>query len=57
MVFVDERELPYTVTEKVKLADARRIAAQRIAAEDADWGAYLGEAYPDLVATPVASPP
>ena len=57
VVFVDERELPHTVTEKVKLDDARRIAAQRIAAEDADWGAYLGEAYPDLVATPVASPP
>ena len=41
VVFVDERELSYTATEKVKLADARRVAAQHIAAEDPDWAAHL----------------
>jgi acyl-CoA synthetase (AMP-forming)/AMP-acid ligase II len=55
VVFVDEHELPHTATEKVKLADAQRIAAQRIAAEDAEWGAYLGQAHPHLVAAMVAS--
>ena len=28
MIFVDEHELPYTASEKVKLADAQRLAAQ-----------------------------
>jgi fatty-acyl-CoA synthase len=56
VVFVDERELPYTATEKVKLADARRVAAQRIAAEDAEWAAYLGRAHPELISPSVAAP-
>ena len=37
VVFVDEHELSYTATEKVKLADARRVAARHIAADDPEW--------------------
>ena len=59
VMFVDERELAYTVTREGEarptLDGSRR--RRRVAAADTEWGAYLGEAYPDLVATPVASPP
>jgi acyl-CoA synthetase (AMP-forming)/AMP-acid ligase II len=49
VVFVDEHELPYTASEKVKLGDAQPVAARHIAADDAEWGAYLREAHPDLL--------
>ena len=55
VVFVDEHELPYTATEKVKLADARRIAAQHIAAEDPEWAAHLRDAHADLLAEPAGA--
>ena len=49
VVFVEEHELPYTASEKVKLADARRIAARHIAADDPEWGTYLAESHGDLL--------
>ncbi len=54
VVFVDESELTYTATEKVKLAEARRIAARSIASSDADteWGQYLRDEHRELVAEP-----
>ena len=55
VVFVDEHELSYTATEKVKLADARRIAAQHIAADDPDWAAHLRAAHADLLAEPAGT--
>ena len=55
VVFVDERELSYTATEKVKLDDACRVAAQHIAAEEPEWGAYLQDAHADLLAEPTGA--
>jgi fatty-acyl-CoA synthase len=52
VVFIDDGELSYTASEKVKLADARRMAARHIAAEDTDWAAHLRGAHPDLLAEP-----
>ena len=51
VVFVDEDELPYTASEKVKLGDAQRVAARHIAADDPEWGATSGE-HPDLLDPP-----
>jgi cytochrome P450/acyl-CoA synthetase (AMP-forming)/AMP-acid ligase II len=49
VVFCDENELLYTATEKVKPADARRLAARRIAAGQDDWAAYLRGEHAELV--------
>ncbi len=49
VVFVDENELPYTASEKVKLGDAQRVAARHLAADDPDWGEYLRAEHPDLL--------
>lgn len=56
VIFFEEDELPYTANEKVKLGEAKRLAAQRIAAEDADWGAHLRDAHPDLLSAPATAP-
>jgi fatty-acyl-CoA synthase len=55
VVFVDGRELSYTATEKVKFADARRIAARHIAADDPDWAEHLRAAHADLLAEPAGT--
>lgn len=55
VVFVDEHELSYTATEKVKLADARRIAARHIAAEDPEWAEHLRAAHADVLAEPAGT--
>ena len=55
VVFVGEDELSYTATEKVKFADARRVAAQYIAAEDSDWARHLRGAHADLLAEPTGA--
>ena len=52
VVFVDEDELAYTASEKVKLGDAQRVAARHVAADDPDWGAHLRAAHPDLLDPP-----
>jgi len=52
VVFVDEDELAYTASEKVKLGDAQRVAARHVAADDPDWGAHLRAAHPDLLDLP-----
>jgi fatty-acyl-CoA synthase len=52
VVFVEEHELAYTASEKVKLADAQRIAARRIADQDPEWDEYLRKAHPELLAAP-----
>ena len=52
VVFVDEDELAYTASEKVKLGDAQRVAARHVAADDPDWGAYLRAEHPDLLDPP-----
>ncbi|HEY6531880.1 MAG TPA: hypothetical protein VIY72_06230, partial [Acidimicrobiales bacterium] len=52
VVFVDEDELAYTASEKVKLGDAQRVAARHVAADDPDWGAHLRAAHPELLDTP-----
>jgi fatty-acyl-CoA synthase len=49
VVFVDEHELPYTASEKVRPADAQRVAARRIAAADDEWAAHLREVHPELL--------
>jgi len=55
VVFVDEHDLPHTATEKVKVADACRIAAQRIAAVDPEWAAHLHDAHAHLLAEPAGA--
>jgi fatty-acyl-CoA synthase len=57
VVFVTEHQLPHTATEKVKLADARRFAAQHVVLDDPDWAAYLHEAHADLLAEPAGTVP
>jgi fatty-acyl-CoA synthase len=52
VVFVEEHELAYTASEKVKLADAQRIAARRIAGQDPEWDEYLRTAHPELLVLP-----
>jgi acyl-CoA synthetase (AMP-forming)/AMP-acid ligase II len=52
VVFVDEHELSYTATEKVKLAEARRLAARHIAADDPAWAEHLRSRHADLLAEP-----
>ena len=55
VVFVDEEELGYTASEKVKLGDAQRVAARHVAADDPDWGAHLRAEHPDLLDPPVGT--
>jgi fatty-acyl-CoA synthase len=55
VVFVDEHELSYTASQKVKLADACRVAARHIAADDADWAAHLQGAHAHLLAEPTGA--
>jgi len=57
VIFVDEHDLHHTASEKVKVADLQQLAAQRIAGEDGEWGAYLAEAHPELVGTLLISAP
>jgi len=52
VVFVDDHEVAYTATEKVKLGDARRVAAQHIVQDDRVWAAHLESAHPDLLVEP-----
>jgi fatty-acyl-CoA synthase len=52
VLLVDEADLTHTSSgEKLKSPDLKRLAARLIAAADDDWGAYLGEAHPELLAT------
>ena len=55
VVFVDEHELPHTATEKVKLADACRLAARRIASDDDEWAAHLRGDHAELLTAPAAA--
>jgi fatty-acyl-CoA synthase len=55
VVFVDEHELPHTATEKVKLADACRLAARRIATDDDEWAAHLRGHHAELLTAPAAA--
>jgi len=51
VLLVDESDLTHTSSgEKLKTTDLKRLAAGLIAAEDEEWGAYLREAHPDLLA-------
>lgn len=53
--FFDEHELPYTASEKVKVTEAQRLAAQRIAAADAEWGTHLHATHAELLDAPVVA--
>ena len=54
VVFVDEHELSYTATEKVKLADARRVAAAHRRGRPR-VGEHLRDAHADLLAEPAGT--
>lgn len=52
VLFLDNDELSYTGSQKVRLEDLRSLAARRLAASDdeGDWAEYLRAEHPDLVA-------
>ncbi len=51
VLLLDEDDLTHTSSgEKLKTTDLKRLAAGLIARDDEEWGAYLREAHPDLLA-------
>lgn len=49
VVFLDDDDVAHTVSEKVKATDVRRVAAQRLVADDEEWSAHLRDSHPDLL--------
>lgn len=53
VLILEEGDLTHTSSgEKLKTTDLKKLAARLIAADDQDWGAYLQENHPELLAEP-----
>jgi acyl-CoA synthetase (AMP-forming)/AMP-acid ligase II len=53
VLFFDDEELTFTVSQKVRLEDLRSLAARRLAEADDEWAQFLREAHAELIAAPV----